>query len=161
MGILARVRQQFRHDQSGVKRVTGIDVRVTIVLERDFHLSVWAKRRDNPGNLLQEIAEVYAISVAIRRQQFVESRRDLDASADLIQQCANLIARKGFAAAGDCASLKANNAAQAREVVGDPVIGLGQLDYPMVNRNRHFASSTQKMRRERSANKKIIVSSIR
>ena len=47
---------------------------------------------------------------------------------DIVEQHANLLGRKGLAALGNSVALKANNTAQAGQVVRDPVVGLGHPD---------------------------------
>jgi hypothetical protein len=69
----------------------------------------------------------------------VEFRRDLNASVDIVEQHANLLGRKGSAAPGNCVALKANNAAQVGQIIGDPVVGLGRSDVPISDLNRHFS----------------------
>jgi hypothetical protein len=65
----------------------------------------------------------------------VEFRRDLDARADIVEQYANLPRRKGLAALGNSVALKANNTAQAGQVIRYPMIGLSQPDRPMFDQN--------------------------
>jgi len=45
-------------------------------------------------------------------------------------------------------ALKANNAAQARQVVRDAMVGLGEPDGPVVYCDRHFVPQMETMRLE-------------
>jgi hypothetical protein len=55
----------------------------------------------------------------------VEFRCNLKARVNIVEQHASLLGRKGFAAFGNGVALKANNTAQAGQIVRDPVVGLG------------------------------------
>jgi hypothetical protein len=53
----------------------------------------------------------------------VELRCDLNAGLNIVEQLANLLGRKGFAAFGNSVALNANTTAQAGQVARDPVVG--------------------------------------
>jgi hypothetical protein len=65
----------------------------------------------------------------------VEFRGYLDARVNIIEQHTNLLRRKGSAAPGNRIALKANNTAQAGQVVRYPVVGLGEIDHPVFDQN--------------------------
>src|SRR5580704_20775 len=111
--------------------MTRVDVAGAGIVECQGHLSLRGERTDHLGNFLQEIAEVYSVAVLGQRQRLVKSRGNLKARADIVEQRANLIRGKGFAALADGTALKANNAVQTGQVVRDPMIGFSQTDSTM------------------------------
>src|SRR5437588_11894971 len=68
----------------------------------------------------------------------MEFRGDFDPCVKIVEQPANLLGRRDFAALGNGVALKANDAAQASQIVCDPVIGLGQSDASIFDLNWHF-----------------------
>src|SRR6185437_5073618 len=111
--------------------MTRVDVAGAGIVKCQVHLSLRGERTDHLGNFSQEIAEVYSVAVLRQRQGLVKSRRHLKARADFVEQHANLIRGKCFAARANGTTLKANNAVQAGQVVRYPMIGLSQTDNAM------------------------------
>jgi hypothetical protein len=128
MRVLAGIGQKLSGDKSGMKGVARVDVAIAAMIDGQIHLSFRAERSDHLGNFLQEIAEVYTIAVGGQRQRLVQFRRDLDARTDIVEQHADLLGREGFVALRNRVALKANNTAQAGQVVRDPVVGLSHPD---------------------------------
>src|SRR6201981_579712 len=139
MRILAGVRKKLGDYESGVKCMRGIDVGIAGPIDCQLHVSMRAGGADHLGYLLHELPEVYSLAVDGPRQGSVELRRDLRARDDFVEQHADLIGREGSAALGNSVALKANDTAQAGQVVRDPVVGFGQPDAPLVDLNLHFS----------------------
>src|SRR6266568_3141151 len=127
MRVLTGVGEKLGGNKPGVKCLTWIDARLARIIDRQVDLSLQANRADHLGNLLQEISEVYSIAaVGGQPQGLVELRHTRNARTDFVEQFANLIRRKGFAAVGNSVALNANNAIQAGQVVCYPMIGLSR-----------------------------------
>ena len=122
MRILAGVRKKLGDDESGVKCMTGIDVGIAGPIDCQLHVSMRTEGADHLGYLFHELPEVYSLAVDGPRQGSVEFRRDLGARDDIVEQRADLIGREGSAAPGNSVALKANDSAQAGQVVRDPVV---------------------------------------
>ena len=90
---------------------------------------------DHLGYLFQELAEVYSLAVDGLRQGFWSFAATSMRAIDIVEQRADLIGREGSAALGNSVALKANDSAQAGQVVRDPVVSLGQPDAPIFDLN--------------------------
>ncbi|MGA2998087.1 MAG: hypothetical protein ABSE61_26495 [Bradyrhizobium sp.] len=103
-----------------------------------------------------------AVAVAGHRERFVKFCSYLDARADIVEQLANLVCGKGLAASGNGVALQPNGTAEPGEIVGDPMIGLGQSDISMIDQDCHFFLSPQNgmVRFETAEIKKTIISSM-
>ena len=112
MGILACVGKKFGRNKPGVKRLMCIDMTIAGNLDCYVHRSFRAERADQLGDFLQEISKVYSVTLVGPGQAVVECRCDLEARNDLVEQCANLLGRKGLAALGNRAALQTNGATQ-------------------------------------------------
>ena len=117
MRILAGVGKKLGGDKPGVECMARVDVAVARTMDCQVHPCFRTERADHLANFLQKIPEVYPIAIVGERQGLVEFRRDLDACVDVVEQYANLPGRKGFAALENSVALKANNAAEAGQVV--------------------------------------------
>src|SRR3977135_45864 len=113
--------------------MTRIDVTCAGIIDRQLHPAFRIERADHLGNLLQEIAEVYAIAVDPPRQRLVEFSGGFDARADVVEQDAKLSGREALAALRNGVALEANDTAQAGQIVGDTMVGLSHLDRPVLN----------------------------
>ena len=138
MRILDGVGEKLGRDQPGVKCVAWLDKAVVGTTDVKFIrpvapsvpiISAISRRkfpRLTPSPLTASASDLWSFAVTSMRALISSSNWQTWSRVE------------GLAAFGNGVALQANGAAQAGEVVGDPMIGLGQSDVIMLDQNCHF-----------------------